>query len=502
MLGRAGGGSFVMHGTKQHLQDGAGAARAGGGLSGRLDDRRRWSIGYESAETITIVSDIATILFAAVLSGALSQSQIFGLRGESIGTLGVGTIVAALFVLWMNSRRMYDLAGLLDLRRQLTGVCLVWACIFLLLTGAVLAMGLGELFARRANLFFAILGAALLIGHRVLWKELLNKAVRAKHVGRRIVLITDQLRVEPINLAEALQTFGFRLEHRFTLPPLNQGTHAIEEAIAQVVAWVRGSDVEEVVVAADPSHWLEMRGPIDALRVLPLPVSLVPTGPAADIFSRRLRAWGGNVCVELQRSPLGPFECAVKRCMDVIIAVSALVILAPLFLVAIVAIKLDSPGPLLFRQMRCGFNGRQFQIMKFRTMTVMETGTFVQQARAADPRITRVGKWLRRASVDELPQLINVLDGSMSLVGPRPHAIAHDIAFDKMVRNYASRQRVKPGLTGWAQIHGLRGPTPNPESVRSRVEHDLWYIDHWSIWLDLKIVLKTVVEVIRGRNAY
>jgi putative colanic acid biosynthesis UDP-glucose lipid carrier transferase len=342
----------------------------------------------------------------------------------------------------------------------------------------------------------------LLIGHRVLWKELLNKAVRAKHVGRRIVLITDQLRVEPIDLAEMLQTFGFQLEHRFTLPPLNQGTHAIEEAIAQVVAWVRGSDVEEVVVAADPSHWLEMRGPIDALRVLPLPVSLVPTGPAADIFSRRLRAWGGNVCVELQRSPLGPFECAVKRCMDIVVAASALVVLAPLFLLAIVAIKLDSSGPLLFRQMRCGFNGRQFQIMKFRTMTVMETGALVQQARAADPRITRVGKWLRRASVDELPQLINVLDGSMSLVGPRPHAIAHDIAFDKMVRNYASRQRVKPGLTGWAQIHGLRGPTPNPESVRSRVEHDLWYIDHWSIWLDLKIVLKTVVEVIRGRNAY
>ena len=495
-------GSFVMHGTKEHVPDGAGAASAGRGLSGRLDDRRRWSIGYESVEAITIVSDLATILFASVLSGTLYQSQIFGSRGESIGYLGVGVIVSTLFVLWMKSRRMYELTSLLDLRRQLTGVCVVWLCIFLLLTAAVFAMGLSELFARKANLFFAIVGVALLIGHRVLWKELLNKAVHAKRVGRRIVLITDQLRVEPINLAETLQTFGFRLEQRFTLPSVNQGTQILEEAIAQVIAWVRGSDVEEVVVAADPSHWLEMRGPIDALRVLPLPVSLVPTGPAADIFSHRLRAGGGRICVELQRSPLRPLECAVKRGMDIVVAATSLIVLAPVFFAAMVAIKLDSPGPLLFRQMRCGFNGRQFQIIKFRTMTVMETGASVQQAEAADPRVTRVGKWLRRASVDELPQLLNVLNGSMSLVGPRPHAIAHDIAFDKMVRNYAFRQRVKPGLTGWAQIHGLRGPTPNPESVRRRVEHDLWYIDHWSIWLDLKIVLKTIVEVVRGRNAY
>jgi putative colanic acid biosynthesis UDP-glucose lipid carrier transferase len=179
-----------------------------------------------------------------------------------------------------------------------------------------------------------------------------------------------------------------------------------------------------------------------------------------------------------------------------------LIALAPLFLLVAIAIKLESPGPLLFRQTRCGFNGRRFRIIKFRTMSVSEDGESVQQAVAGDVRVTRVGKWLRRTSIDELPQLLNVLRGQMSIVGPRPHALAHDREFDKVVRNYAFRQRVKPGLTGWAQIHGFRGPTPNPESVRRRVEHDLWYIDHWSLWLDILILLRTAIELARGRNAY
>jgi len=135
-------------------------------------------------------------------------------------------------------------------------------------------------------------------------------------------------------------------------------------------------------------------------------------------------------------------------------------------------------------------------------MLVMEDGPSIVQATAADCRVTRIGKWLRRTSIDELPQLFNVLDGSMSLVGPRPHAVAHDSEFDKVVWNYAFRQRVKPGLTGWAQVHGCRGPTPTAALIERRVEYDLWYIDNWSLRLDLAILLQTPIEVLRGRNAY
>ncbi|TYO60727.1 undecaprenyl-phosphate glucose phosphotransferase, partial [Bradyrhizobium hipponense] len=173
-----------------------------------------------------------------------------------------------------------------------------------------------------------------------------------------------------------------------------------------------------------------------------------------------------------------------------------------LLALAAAAIKLDSSGPVLFKQQRCGFNGRIFSIRKFRTMHVLENGPVIVQATLLDRRVTRVGRWLRRTSFDELPQLLNVLDGSMSLVGPRPHALAQDGEFDRLVRNYALRRRVKPGLTGWAQVHGCRGPTPTAVAIETRVQYDLWYIDNWSLRLDLVILLRTPIEVLRGRNAY
>jgi putative colanic acid biosynthesis UDP-glucose lipid carrier transferase len=220
------------------------------------------------------------------------------------------------------------------------------------------------------------------------------------------------------------------------------------------------------------------------------------------MFHRPFRDLGGTTCLELQRGPLSEAEHIAKRFVDVIGAGTVLVLLFPLLVLAGVAIKLDSWGPILFRQKRLGFNGRTFVIWKFRTMHVMEDGDKVVQARADDARITRVGRWLRRTSIDELPQLLNVLNGSMSLVGPRPHALAHDNQFEKLVRNYGYRQRVKPGLTGWAQINGYRGPTPSTDLIERRVELDVWYIENWSIKLDLRILLKTPVEVLRGGNAY
>jgi putative colanic acid biosynthesis UDP-glucose lipid carrier transferase len=220
------------------------------------------------------------------------------------------------------------------------------------------------------------------------------------------------------------------------------------------------------------------------------------------MFRRPTRDLGSAVCIELQRGPLSVAERASKRFLDLIGAGLALVALLPLLAVVSLAIKFDSTGPVFFRQKRCGFNGRSFAIYKFRTMFVLEDGPSIIQAESVDSRVTRIGKWLRRTSIDELPQLLNVLDGSMSLVGPRPHAVAHDNQFDKVVRKYALRRRVKPGLTGWAQINGCRGPTPTAESIERRVEYDLWYIDNWSLRLDLTILLQTPIEVLRGRNAY
>jgi exopolysaccharide biosynthesis polyprenyl glycosylphosphotransferase len=190
----------------------------------------------------------------------------------------------------------------------------------------------------------------------------------------------------------------------------------------------------------------------------------------------------------------------IKTASDYIGAAGALILLAPLLLVVALAIKLDSPGPVFFRQRRYGQNNRVFRIFKFRTMHVAEDGPVVRQAIRNDPRVTRVGRFLRRSSIDELPQLINVLTGEMSLVGPRPHALAHDEDFERHVDTFLRRRRVKPGLTGWAQVNGYRGETRSPEDIRKRTEFDLDYIENWSIWLDFEILVRTVFVL--GKSAY
>ena len=190
----------------------------------------------------------------------------------------------------------------------------------------------------------------------------------------------------------------------------------------------------------------------------------------------------------------------IKRILDVAVAGAALIALLPLLCIVALAIKLDSRGPVFFRQRRIGLNNQVFKIFKFRSMTVAQDGDVVEQAQRNDPRVTRVGRIIRSTSIDELPQLINVLLGHMSIVGPRPHAIAHDRQFEQQFDLFARRRRVLPGITGWAQINGYRGETRTEADVRGRLEHDLYYIDNWSIWFDLEIIARTAFTF--GRGAY
>ncbi len=190
-----------------------------------------------------------------------------------------------------------------------------------------------------------------------------------------------------------------------------------------------------------------------------------------------------------------------KRLIDLVLGSLLLVAILPLCLLIALLVRLETPGPALFRQRRIGYDGRPFQILKFRTMHVLEDGPDVIQACRRDPRVTRIGGVLRKTGLDELPQLINVLAGDMSLVGPRPHAAVHDDYYGKHIPNYAYRRRVRPGITGWAQIHGARGATPNLLDMQARVDLDAWYVDHGSVALDLLILARTPVEILRdGRG--
>jgi exopolysaccharide biosynthesis polyprenyl glycosylphosphotransferase len=208
----------------------------------------------------------------------------------------------------------------------------------------------------------------------------------------------------------------------------------------------------------------------------------------------------------LAERPLRRWNAIAKRAEDIVISSVALIFLGPLMLIVALAVKLDSPGPALFRQRRHGFNNREIEVYKFRSMrTDMADPTGGAQTRRGDQRITRIGGFLRRSSIDELPQILNVLRGEMSLVGPRPHPVGmrtKDMLCHEIVETYAHRHRVKPGITGWAQINGSRGATSEPEQLRRRVDLDLYYIEHWSILLDLKIMFQTAHSLIATKNAF
>jgi putative colanic acid biosynthesis UDP-glucose lipid carrier transferase len=185
-----------------------------------------------------------------------------------------------------------------------------------------------------------------------------------------------------------------------------------------------------------------------------------------------------------------------------VLATVALIVFSPVMLAIAAAIKLDSRGPVFFIQSRNGYNHRVIRVRKFRTMTVTEDGPVVTQAVRGDKRVTRVGRFLRRTSLDELPQLFNVLCGELSLIGPRPHAVAHNESYARLLNSYANRHKVKPGITGWAQVNGCRGETKSPEDMRQRVELDLYYIKNWSPWLDIKILARTALVPFHSPNAY
>jgi len=464
---------------------------------------RKWPISYRSVGIIAMMSDVVVILLCGTASGILYHLEAFGITDVIPQYFGASAVVAAFYVLVMKGYDFYSPSELLFLRSQISGVTSTWLGVFLFLSGAVFALKIGDNFSRGATFLFASTGLAVLIVERVFYRALLTRGLNGQRfAGRNVVLITDNLPVSESTLIPTLLKHGFRLVHRFALPLQQHGAKRQEEFVSEIVTYLRGSKVEEVMLSIDVMRIGDLKKLLSALRALPLPVNFVPVGVASEILRQPSHILGDSVCIELQRAPLSTFERGLKRSIDVFGALTGLILLLPFLAITAVCIKLDSPGPIFFRQKRRGFNGRPFDIFKFRTMSVLEDGSIINQATQFDGRVTRLGKRLRRTSIDELPQLLNVLNGSMSLVGPRPHAVAHDNHFDKIVGNYAFRHHVKPGLTGWAQVNGHRGPTPTAAEIRHRVEYDLWYIDHWSLRLDIFIIFRTFFEVMRGRNAY
>jgi Undecaprenyl-phosphate glucose phosphotransferase len=463
---------------------------------------RSWPLSYGSIEAIVCAVDVLLISTVSMTTGA-SYAQLNQSDVDLARYLSTAILASAVFVLLFRRRCLYDPSSLVNWSLQARNIATLWLVTFLVLAAVAFTLKIGKDFSRGAVLLFAIVSPAVLIIHHGLWRSVIEAGRRrGRFRSRKSILICMHESAEAARIAQGhtrdLELHGFRIERTYQL----SADILLKDLIERVIAFARGSEVEEIFVAADLRHWREIPHVVQRLAELPLPLTLLPDKDTAALFTMTSRQFGSSVGVEYQRAPLSLSERVAKRVVDIVLGVSGIVLLMPMFVIIAIAIKLDSPGDALFRQTRCGFNRRRFTIFKFRTMTDVEEGPTIKQAVRGDRRVTRIGAWLRRTSIDELPQLFNVVSGEMSLVGPRPHAAAHDNYYAEQISQYAFRHHMKPGITGWAQIRGCRGETPTVQSMKERVDLDVWYIDNWSVALDIRIIVLTALEVIRGRNAY
>lgn len=278
--------------------------------------------------------------------------------------------------------------------------------------------------------------------------------------------------------------------------------HPILGKTGALAQYVRSNCIKMIFISQPMSSHPRIYNFMNDLQDTTASVYFLPNVYVFDVIQARFDSMGGMPVIAIRESPFMGLNSAIKRSSDIIFASVILFLLTPLLLATAVAVKASSPGPVFFRQRRYGLYGEEIVVYKFRSMNVMEDGSTILQARRSDERLTCIGGFLRRSSLDELPQLVNVLQGRMSIVGPRPHAVAHNEQYRKLIKGYMLRHKVKPGITGWAQVNGLRGETATLDKMEARVRFDLDYLCNWSIWLDIWIIIKTVQVVFSRKNAF
>ncbi len=461
-----------------------------------------------SADAVVVIVSIADVAII-VLGSWLGQSMDAAGRQRQADNwdaiLGIALFAGVLFTLSSRLAGLITLPALLHPARNVKRNLAVCGFVVMSLAPLLVIPKLGDVVPRGSlvGVVSALLIVCCLVRFAV--AGLLERLIARQAVaGRPVFLLGDACEMDTLSASYLLAEFGLQDDGRLVLRsgPGGPGERAAEQ-IEAAIEWARVRQVREFVVALRSDHWADLAEIEAALRASRLPVRLMPHAAYRSIISRggSLPAAGAYLA-ELQRAPLGKADRMAKRVLDMAGASVALVLLLPVMVLAAAAIKLDSSGPVIFRQRRNGFDQRAFTIYKFRTMHVLDDGATIRQARRGDARITRVGAVLRRTSIDELPQLLNVLRGEMSLVGPRPHAIAHDQAFMASVGNYRMRHRVKPGITGWAQINGMRGGIHTKDKARRGVELDLEYVEGWSPLLDLQIMARTLFGGLWGRSVF
>lgn len=453
--------------------------------------------------TLAFFAEVLAILAMSIATDLIYHSTVYGTWGRQLDATAVGIFISLIVTLPFIFRGDYRLHALIEGTRRPKDVFLAWNYAFISLVVLCFLTKTTTIYSRGWLVLFYITGLMVLPMVTSFTSHAVRQAIRRGRVGRRRLMLIGE---EGPTRAFMRQINGSRtsvaIMSCINIDDCVTGDRDLPATLTQAVRTARERAVEDVIILVDWTRIELVDRIAERFIELPVAVQLAAPAPMARFLQSRSMHYGRAATFALSNPPLQPYQALLKRSFDFVVAGLALFLLLPVFAMIALAIKYDSPGPVFFRQHRRGYNHKEFLIWKFRTMTALDDGDTVVQAQRNDSRVTRIGRYLRKLNLDELPQLINVLLGDMSLVGPRPHAVAHDRHFEQRIQRYGQRLNVKPGITGWAQVNGFRGLTETENDMKNRVVHDLYYIENWSIAFDVYILVRTVISPRAYRNAF
>lgn len=414
------------------------------------------------------------------------------------------TFVSALAGFVVFSRM--DLITWTDRFDIVSSITVRWIMVFLIvIMGGYFSMSVEQL-SRRVMMWWLIL-TPVILSFLAFGLQILAIRIYASGKHRRkavflrfhdaVGVLTKRMQYEPLLGVDPIGYFDTRPGNDEEAPPLSW----LGE-IADAANYVKTHQVDIVFLGLDMAENPVVRELMEELQDSTASIYFIPDSKLFGVPGVQVTEMVGVPLLVVAETPFLGISHAIKRFMDIVISSCLLIALSPVLIGVAIAVKLSSPGPVVFRQKRYGVGGKEIDVYKFRSMRVGPPSAQVKQATLNDDRITAVGRFIRKSSMDELPQFVNVLQGTMSIVGPRPHAVQHNELYRKLIPGYMLRHKVKPGITGWAQVNGLRGETETIEKMRRRIQHDLVYISHWSVSFDVRIILRTAMLVFKDTNAY
>lgn len=424
------------------------------------------------------------------------------------------TIAAASFlaVVLLDVTDCYQIAALMRPLANFSRVLLVWAATFALMALTAFAMKASEDYSRLLFGTWFVAGFVLLFGLRLVMSRLIRRWARDGRMERRAVIVGGgksaetlirSVEKQPYNDIRICGIFDDRGDKRS--PPIVAGYPKLG-TISELIEFARIARIDMLIVSLPLTAETRVLQLLKKLWVLPVDIRLSAHSNALQFRPRAYSYIGSVPMLDIFDKPINDWDSVAKRAFDIVFSLVGIILFSPVMLATALAIKLDSKGPVLFKQKRHGFNNEIIEVYKFRSMYADRSDpTAKQTVTKNDPRVTRVGRFIRKTSIDELPQFFNSLFGTLSLVGPRPHAIAaqsHNLLYNEVVDGYFARHKVKPGVTGWAQINGWRGEMDTNEKIRMRTEYDLYYIENWSMLFDLRILFLTPIRLLNTENAY